>query len=864
LRTWCRTAFKLIWGSYFLLTSLYCLLAYMPYTYCALIKAPPFAWMPWFVHHYAWLYWAALAAGVSGAWPGKRINRHLFAIALQVGLGLYITGHPFMAELQSNWSAYAWSLLALMPIVVTVGVSLWEAVLRSGNSGLPAKMLSYSGAVITASVVALLYALATHVRHRMELNDWRFHSTDMQLTAWSLMSHLAVAVAIVTVLNLVRLASRKCSRPRLFEGVLLGALACTGLGLGIRGFLNSALGFQGLRADAYAAALATAVLLFGFSLLSLTGRSQAIATTGSRLRLIVLTLALGIAAVLLPGILADGDWNGIIQSSFTLMFWSTAGICLYRVRPRSGQYSAVTVVAIILFTALTYKGLQATAIFWGKPLGQTSDDIAHQFDIYAAQDASFELTQRLLGNRRAEACGELCRVLRAYTNIRDGQARVDLNLVANLVPQKGERPDIFIFVIDSMRPDYLGAYNPNVDFTPRLDSLAHESVVFRNAFTQYAGTTLSEPAIWSGALLLHAHYLQPFSRVNSLEKMAKADGYQVVVSYDTVLPNLLSPSDQLVKLDTDKLWNEYEVCSTVEQTEHFLEQRADSSRPVLFFTQPMNVHQFAKNKLPLPNALNWRARHGFNGRIAYEVSLVDRCIGEFVDYLKRTDRYEKSIIIVTSDHGDATGEFGRRSHSLWIYPEIMRVPLIVHLPTNMRARMVYDDTRITTLTDITPSLLYLLGHRPIEENPLFGRPLFTETRQELDKYREDELFLASDARAVYGLLTNHGRYLYTTYDSPAESYLFDLQVDPNAQHNIVTDDLKRYYDERVISHLRQIADFYGYKAGIGSLLGAGNTPVLLPKGYIRIRASDGFMRDIPATTLDAARREDPGITVVPQ
>ena len=113
-------------------------------------------------------------------------------------------------------------------------------------------------------------------------------------------------------------------------------------------------------------------------------------------------------------------------------------------------------------------------------------------------------------------------------------------------------------------------------------------------------------------------------------------------------------------------------------------------------------------------------------------------------------------------------------------------------------------------------------------------------------------------------MTNHGRYLYTTYDSPAESYLFDLQADPNAQHNIVTNDLKRTYDERIISHLRQIADFYGYRAGIGSLLGAGNTPVLLPKGYIRVRASDGFMRDIPATTLDAARRQDPGITVVPQ
>jgi hypothetical protein len=38
--------------------------------------------------------------------------------------------------------------------------------------------------------------------------------------------------------------------------------------------------------------------------------------------------------------------------------------------------------------------------------------------------------------------------------------------------------------------------------------------------------------------------------------------------------------------------------------------------------------------------------------------------------------------------------------------------------------------------------------------------------------------LASDVRAVYQILTADGRYLYATYDSPAQSYLFDLIADP--------------------------------------------------------------------------------------
>ena len=76
-------------------------------------------------------------------------------------------------------------------------------------------------------------------------------------------------------------------------------------------------------------------------------------------------------------------------------------------------------------------------------------------------------------------------------------------------------------------------------------------------------------------------------------------------------------------------------------------------------------------------------------------------------------------------------------------------------------------------------------------NSMFGRPLFAETLQELHSYKRDELFLASDVRAVFGLLSENGRWFYTTYDSPAESMLFDLAHDPNGTHNVVTEELKK-------------------------------------------------------------------------
>jgi arylsulfatase A-like enzyme len=274
-----------------------------------------------------------------------------------------------------------------------------------------------------------------------------------------------------------------------------------------------------------------------------------------------------------------------------------------------------------------------------------------------------------------------------------------------------------------------------------------------------------------------------------------------------------------VKLDMDKeLWNHLEIGSTVRQAESVLDTHSESQGPIFFYDQPKNVHQFARNDVPSPTSQHWPERPGLNTRITYEVHWVDKCLGEFFAYLKQRGMYDNSIIIVTSDHGDATGEFGRMSHSTSIWPEIMKVPLIIHLPPKMRKRLVFDDTRLSTLTDITPTLYYLLGHRPIVQNTVYGRPLFAETRQELDHYPKQDLLLASDVRAVYGILTADGRYLYTTYDSPAQSYLFDLAADPNAERNLLTPPLKQRYDEEIIERLHLIADFYGYKPGVGSLV----------------------------------------------
>ncbi len=796
LKIWGSAFLKSIWGAYLVLTSVYCLLAFLPYTYVALIKSPAYAWMPWFAHHQASLYWLALLALAIAVWPAdwpraKRKSGALVFAALAL-TGIYLLARPFLPGLQNNWSAYRWSLVALLPLLLAAVAELrrnWPENSLQGTRG----PLSYFTAVWVAVAVAVLYAAGVQVHSYAGNRSLKLDSAQAELTAWSMVSHVLLALIVVSLLNLILLATRRMRRPDGLRLTLYGAVMAIAIGVAVDHFLGSALTFEGWPAHLYAALFAVSLTLFigSLSLPFLYNAHPPAPEALRRPRLrpipILVAAVFSLLAVALPTLIGGGDWDGVIQTTFTIFFWITLSVCVYLILPRRSNYSLAVILAVLLLGGIGYKALQVTEIFWAKPLGSTDDDVAHSLENYAAQDASFALAHHILGNTREASCNDLCRILREYTNIRDAEAKTDLRLVDALVPTTASRPNIFIFVIDSMRPDYLGAYNPRADFTPNLDAFARDNLVVHNVYTQYAGTSLSEPAIWAGAALLHAHYMQPFSKVNSLEKLARADGYQMVVSYDEVLSQILSPSDDLVKLDTDKkLWNQLEVCSTVRQAKTLLDRGLGQDRPVLFYTQPKNVHQFARNDMPGMTADNWPVRHGFDNRIAYEMHQVDACLGDFFTYLKARGLYDGSIIIVTSDHGDATGELGRYSHSLSIYPEVMRVPLIVHLPAAMRRGLIYDDNRISALTDITPSLYYLLDHRPVRTNPIFGHPLFVETRDELETYRRSELFLASDERAVYGLLTENGKFLYATYDFPAQSFLFDLSRDPNAQHNLLT------------------------------------------------------------------------------
>lgn len=85
---------------------------------------------------------------------------------------------------------------------------------------------------------------------------------------------------------------------------------------------------------------------------------------------------------------------------------------------------------------------------------------------------------------------------------------------------------------------------------------------------------------------------------------------------------------------------------------------------------------------------------------------VDHQIREFCEYLKSQGRYDNSIIIVTGDHGEEFQERGSWFHCSSLQPEQIAVPLLIKWPSSMGRGPVQKDA---SHLDVMPTLMHALG-----------------------------------------------------------------------------------------------------------------------------------------------------------
>jgi choline-sulfatase len=158
-----------------------------------------------------------------------------------------------------------------------------------------------------------------------------------------------------------------------------------------------------------------------------------------------------------------------------------------------------------------------------------------------------------------------------------------------------------------------------------------------------------------------------------------------------------------------------------------------------------------------------------------EVTHVDRQVGKLIQALEEVGVLDDTLIIYTSDHGDALGDHGLIFKSFF-YESMVRVPFIVRGPGVVRGGRA--DTLIET-TDVVATILTHLG-RPLP-SPCESQPLQAVLADPSREHRDAAFSYVEDRAMV-----RTGRWKLGIYGD-GDGELYDLEADPQELHNLFHD-----------------------------------------------------------------------------
>jgi arylsulfatase A-like enzyme/Flp pilus assembly protein TadD len=273
--------------------------------------------------------------------------------------------------------------------------------------------------------------------------------------------------------------------------------------------------------------------------------------------------------------------------------------------------------------------------------------------------------------------------------------------------------NVILITIDTLRADRLSCYGSRRVYTPAIDRLAAEGVLFERAFTT---TPLTAPAHASmltgrypsthGLRLNGASVLD--ARETTLAEAAQARGMRTAAVVSCLVLESRFGLNQGFDLyyeegisaagDEHGLWyDERKAAKSVARALRWLQ--AESDRPFFLWLHLFDPHHPYEPPPPFKESYEERP---YDGEIVY----TDRALGKLLDAVERLGLHENTLIILAGDHGESLGEHQENFHGTFVYDATVRVPMIIRAPGGRRGARVAD---IASTLDVMPTALDALG-----------------------------------------------------------------------------------------------------------------------------------------------------------
>ncbi len=304
--------------------------------------------------------------------------------------------------------------------------------------------------------------------------------------------------------------------------------------------------------------------------------------------------------------------------------------------------------------------------------------------------------------------------------------------------KKPSARNVILISLDALRADHLGCYGYARPTSPHIDAFSEDSVLFERTYTAAPWTLPSHISILSGLFgISHGVYM----------------GHHRIPPSVTLLPEGLRKNGFFCRAVTGAglvsplygFWRGFEIYQGAEghmtkensaelvfaAAADWLEKNTDKDSFLFLHTyqvhspyaspSPYTTMFTSKNRryssfnfadigrkraafMRLPEEETQNIVDLYDGEIRYT---DDALIGPLVAWLKELGTYDRTMIILLSDHGEEFLEKGAWQHGQSLYESALRTPLIIKLfGSRYRGKRIRAVTR---LVDVMPTILAELG-----------------------------------------------------------------------------------------------------------------------------------------------------------
>jgi arylsulfatase A-like enzyme len=369
--------------------------------------------------------------------------------------------------------------------------------------------------------------------------------------------------------------------------------------------------------------------------------------------------------------------------------------------------------------------------------------------------------------------------------------------------------NVLLVILDAGGARHFGCYGHPRPTTPNIDRIAAEGVLFERAYTPAVFTLSAMASVWTSQLPDQHHGGVAYdavlpAAVPTLAEIVSASG---ITTAAFIGNNMAGTAFGLDRGFSDFYRLSYRAEILREYLHGWLSRNAQ--RRFLAYVHYREPHfpydprppydtMFGPDA-PLPASaktdstwlehVNDGSHHPTAAELDHlerlydgNLASVDHEIGLLRQHLESLGLWDRTVVVIAADHGEAMYEHGFIGHNEQVYEESVRIPLIVHFPRGTIPGGRRTDT-LASLLDIAPTIAEVVGI-PKSRTPSFrGRSLLEAAAGVRDLPPRALLCRTVGPQPHYALVDGHYKYIYNMRG--ADEQLFDLTRDPGERTDIL-------------------------------------------------------------------------------